>query len=288
MSKPDLESSAINVVEEPTARHVSHTIGTVHLIEGGKIRLVPTPSLDPYDPLNLPRWRKWAITVLTSLCEILRVLSLNLQDGTIGLTVVSGIGTFFPNMYALYLPQGITPDKINLLASLPALMMGAGNFFCVPFALAVGRRPVFLFSTFLLAATCGWAAGNHSYGSHLAARCVMGFATGQIEALVPLIVEECHFLHERGARIGFVWACQVLLFVEVFLWKGLGSTAFLVISSYMISGFGWRWWYGKFVFFKIRLTTGFFCIFISIVGILSFLLLAETKYERSSDDLGKL
>lgn len=59
----------------------------------------------------------------------------------------------------------------------------------MPIAISVGRRIVILFSTMILvvgAVLCGVAK---SYEWHLAARCVVGLAAGQSEALVPMITQ---------------------------------------------------------------------------------------------------
>ncbi len=46
-------------------------VGTTRLYDHGRIRLIPFPSADPKDPLNLPAWRKWAAIVAMSLCRFL-------------------------------------------------------------------------------------------------------------------------------------------------------------------------------------------------------------------------
>ena len=48
----------------------SDTVGTVTINDAEHdIFLVPTPSSDPRDPLNLPKWRKILFIVLVSLCR---------------------------------------------------------------------------------------------------------------------------------------------------------------------------------------------------------------------------
>ncbi|KAK5746239.1 hypothetical protein LTR17_000974 [Elasticomyces elasticus] len=44
-------------------------MGTMHL-NTEELLLVPAPSSDPRDPLNLPRWRKILFVVLLSACEL--------------------------------------------------------------------------------------------------------------------------------------------------------------------------------------------------------------------------
>ncbi len=82
--------SHTDFMEEAKLHHSGHrAVGTVQLIDRNEIVLIPTPSPDPRgkviakflkikikstantlypDPLNLPQWRKWAITIILSLC----------------------------------------------------------------------------------------------------------------------------------------------------------------------------------------------------------------------------
>ena len=53
----------------------------------------------------------------------------------------------------------------------------------------------------LLAATIA-AAVQNSYNGHLAARIAQGLATGASESLLPLMLTEITFLHERGRVFG--------------------------------------------------------------------------------------
>ncbi|KAF8860911.1 hypothetical protein BDZ45DRAFT_724213 [Acephala macrosclerotiorum] len=62
--------------EKPT------TFGTVELIADDELVLIPAPSQDPRDPLNLSAWRRLIIMLCTSLFN------------TLALTVVSGVGVF--------------------------------------------------------------------------------------------------------------------------------------------------------------------------------------------------
>jgi len=47
-----------------------------------------------------------------------------------------------------------------------------------------------------------WMAAAKSYGSFLAARLVNGFGTGANETMLPLVIADMFFLHERGKFIG--------------------------------------------------------------------------------------
>lgn len=68
------------------------------------------------------------------------------------------------------------------------------------------RRPVFLLSSLLLVASSFWAAkSGTSFESHFAARLVQGIAGGATESLLPLILTDMSFLHERAYYFGCYW-----------------------------------------------------------------------------------
>ena len=75
------------------------------------------------------------------------------------------------------------------------MFMGVGNLICMPLALAIGRRPVYLFSLIILIVAAVWAGYAKSYGEHLGARMLLGFAAGQSEALIPMMIQVRASLH---------------------------------------------------------------------------------------------
>jgi predicted MFS family arabinose efflux permease len=78
---------------------------------------------------------------------------------------------------------------ITALMTYPSMFMGVGNLVCMPLALAIGRRPVYLLSLLILIASAVWAASAKNYNEHLGARVLLGFAAGQSEALVPMMIQ---------------------------------------------------------------------------------------------------
>lgn len=48
-------------------------------------------------------------------------------------------------------------------------------------------------------ATAIWAILDHSYSGFLAARILMGFASGAAETIAPVTISDLFFLHERGS-----------------------------------------------------------------------------------------
>lgn len=69
--------------------------------------------------------------------------------------------------------------------------MGVGNLICMPLALAVGRRAIYLGSLVVLILGGLLAAYLESYEWHLGARMIFGLAAGNSEALVPMVIQVC-------------------------------------------------------------------------------------------------
>ncbi|EDU44724.1 major facilitator superfamily transporter [Pyrenophora tritici-repentis] len=176
-------------------------VGTIRLYDEDGIVLIPTPTRDPNDPLNLPKWQKYLILIIVGLFA------------ATGNLMASGITAILPIIQAEY---GGDP-KTHDLATWPAFFMGVGNLLAIPIAHAVGRRPIYLLSTIVLALTSAWCAQSTSLSSHIAGRDVMSIAA------------------ERGNVIA--WFCAI---------QTLGTAALIVSSSYLATDLGWRWWYGVF------------------------------------------
>ncbi|KAG9962131.1 hypothetical protein KCU61_g4916, partial [Aureobasidium melanogenum] len=233
LKKPDVEE--IEKIYE-------HGSSDVQLIVNNETVLLPIPSEDPKDPLNLPPWRKWAILVIVSAFSCSAAV------------LASGLGPIFPMIVRDYPGQEL---KANDLQTYPTLFMGIGNMLSLPITNVVGRRSIFLASIILLIVGGIWCAYSQSLESHIAGRMVMSLAAGQSEALSPMIVQEIHFLHERGRKLGW------FIFIQNFT-VGI----FFFSETYMVSAWGWRWWYG------------FFTIFNAVVFLLAFPLASETLWIR--------
>lgn len=52
----------------------THVMGTIKYTSGENEYLVPSPTTDPQDPRNLPRWRKVIYVILLSMCRSLPIL----------------------------------------------------------------------------------------------------------------------------------------------------------------------------------------------------------------------
>ncbi|KAL0943212.1 uncharacterized protein CTRU02_201098 [Colletotrichum truncatum] len=235
---------------DPKEKH-GHVEGNALLVNrGGEIRRIPVPSSDPNDPLNFRRWEKYCLVFCC--CWF----------SSMGLSIASGLGAILNVFFEMYTPQGYSSEEIVLLITVPTLCIGLGNYIILPLSLAYGRRPVFLgFMVILLVATIS-AALQNSYNGHLASRIVQGLATGASESLLPLMLTEVTFLHERSRIFGLYWMTQ----------NAISSTINLA-SSYINHDLGWRWYYWVFV---ITVATGL---------VIAFFFAFETQFTRSPESL---
>ncbi|KAH8901711.1 MFS general substrate transporter [Thozetella sp. PMI_491] len=213
------------------SKNLTEVTGTVQLTEGTVV-YIPTPTADPRDPLNMGKWQKTAILVVISTFSVL------------GLSIISGFGGVLGFYIPAYIAMGKSEADIVALMTWPNLFMGIGNLLGMPIAYAVGRRVVLLFSTVILvitAALCA-AASTTNYNYLLWARCAMGLAAGQSEALVPMIAQ---------------LAVQVTL-----------TTVWVLFASPIAGAITPEWWYGL------------GAILAGVQFVLTFLLVPETKYNR--------
>ncbi|KAK1492920.1 hypothetical protein CCUS01_13916 [Colletotrichum cuscutae] len=232
-------------------KHDGHVEGNALLINrDGEVRRIPVPSSDPNDPLRFRPWEKYGIVFCC--CWF----------SSMGLSTASGLGAILHEFFAMYGPQGYSSEDIVLLITIPTLCIGLGNYIILPLALAYGRRPVFLgFMVILLIATIA-AALQNSYNGHPAARVVQGLATGASESLLPLMLTEVTFLHERSKIFGLYWMAQ----------NAISSTINLT-SSYLNHDLGWRWYYWVFV------------ITVAVGLVIAFFFAFETQFTRQPESL---
>ncbi|KAM0346428.1 hypothetical protein ACHAPU_005492 [Fusarium lateritium] len=201
-----------------------HVEGNALLVDRhGEIRKIPVPSSDPNDPLNFRPWEKWGLVFCCCWFSVM------------GLSVASGLGTILNVFFEMYIPQGFNSDQVVLLITLPTLFIGLGNYIILPLSLAYGRRPIFLVSIVVLFASSVAAATQNSYYGHLVSRILQGIATGASESLLPLMLTEVTFLHERAFIFGLYWMVQNAL-----------SSSLNLASSYINADLGWRWYYWVF------------------------------------------
>ncbi|KAJ5536246.1 MFS general substrate transporter [Penicillium frequentans] len=246
MSLSKLEKGSVEFAEDVTS-DVSLGHSNVLIDSSGDIRRLPIPSKDPNDPLNFPFAAKLGIIV--SCCWF----------SMMSLSVTGGLGSVLGVFDALYAPEGVSATEVGWLTTFPSLFIGIGNYFILPLGLSFGRRPATLMAIIvLLAATIG-CGFTQTYDQHLALRIIQGLATGATESLLPLMLSEVTFVHQRGKIFGLYWGTQTIV-----------SSCMNLASSYEVAALGWRWYYWIFV------------ITIGLGGLVAFFGCFETAYRRSA------
>lgn len=252
---PPTSKSGVDIqyLEEgkPNMVTTQHVEGNALLVgQNGAIRKLPVPSSDPNDPLNFSRWRKLGIVV--ACCWF----------STMSLTLVGGLGPILGVFFGIYLPQGKSANQIVWLSTMPSLFVGIGNWLIMPLALLCGRRPAFLLAIIITLVSCIGAGLSRSYEGHLGARIVQGISTGATESLLPLIISDVTFLHERAFYFGCYWTSQNVI-----------TSLLNLASSYEVAALGWRWYYG---ILSIAVGIGLF---------LAFFFSFETRYQRPATSI---
>ncbi|CEO60080.1 hypothetical protein PMG11_04723 [Penicillium brasilianum] len=252
--KPSAETKlqlarAMDVKEE--FGHDEYASGPVILTAtNGEVQRIPHPSDSPNDPLNWPVWRKRGLIFV---CCWFSLFSLVLVGGT---------GPFLETLIVQYAATKSVAEVVGL-STYPSLVMALGNLLILPAALALGRRPVFLFCTVLLLGSTIGAAVSSTFEAHLACRILEGIATGATESLLPLMITEITFLHEREFWFGIYWGSQSTF-----------NAVFLISNSYLVAATSWRWFYGL------------FGIMAGIGLIFAFFAAPETRFHRGIVTVG--
>ncbi|KAI1840752.1 hypothetical protein JX266_013026 [Neoarthrinium moseri] len=223
--------------------HGEHTI-IEHSLKHKGIALIPPPSADPRDPLRWPQHVKLLALVATSLFNF------------VGTFAASGLSVATPVLEAEFHKSTV---DVQPLLSFNFLLLGLGNFIWVPLAVKFGKRSILLISMGAHTAALVWTAKASTFNSLLAARCVTGFCAASGESIVPGVVSDIFFLHERATMMSI----YVLLIS--------GSTAVgPMIASFMIGRLPDTW----------RDFT-WLCFGLSLLSfVLIFLLYPESSYQR--------
>lgn len=152
---------------------------------------------------------------------------------------------------------GKTQSETADLLLWPILVLGAFNFFHVPMANYLGKRPVFVFASLLLSAAYLWGALAKSFESLLWSNIIAAFAASSTEALGASIVNDLYFLHERANLMSIY-----MLFISG------GNTIGPLICGFIVSSVSWRWF--KWLAFILTAIN-----FLAVV-----FLCPETRYDR--------
>ena len=167
-------------------------------------------------------------------------------------------GGLAPAFYILSLEFDKTQSQTSELLLWPILVLGAFNFFWVPMANYLGKRPVFVFASLLLSLCYLWGAVANTFESLLWSNIIAAFAASSTEALGASIVNDLYFLHERANLMG----------VYMNFISG-GNTIGPLLCGFITSSVGWRW--HKWLAFILTAIN-----FLAVV-----FLCPETRYDRS-------
>jgi MFS family permease len=224
----NLDERAIRELEEELntkiypGTEIMRDVGAHHFVKsGGKNQnvLVPQPSDDPHDPLNWsPFWKNTAIFCATA-------LSFSLNLGPLALAP----------MFGAYIEEwNRSLADVVQFTGVAILCLGFSNFIWVPIMVCFGRRPVAIFATLICVASSIWRALATSYDSFMGACILNGLAAGPCESLMPQVIADVIFLHDRGKY-------QTLYFALYFISLMVGP----IIAGAMAEHTGWRsfWWF---------------------------------------------
>jgi len=183
------------------------------LYQDGELVVMPAPTRDPKDPMNLPLARRIAGVFCLSFFGALAASAEIILGACLPVFALEYAG-FPPAQYILSLtpfPENFNPlatlnilpnaapiFEVYLLGALPLLMIGVCNLFFIPLAISIGRRPVLLITGLIAIAGIVWAGESRSLQSHIAARCVQAVGAGTVESLIPFIIQDMIPVHQRN------------------------------------------------------------------------------------------
>lgn len=178
------------------------------------IRLVPTPSQSPADPLNWSSTRRYAI--LFTMCFY--ALAADFAAGAVApaLTIIEY--QFVPHQPIARLSQLVAVSSQDLILNaiplrliprfqVSTLLLGTSNIIWVPLGNIFGRRPILIVSMLFLLLTSVWCGLAESFVSLLAARALQGASSGPVYTFAPEITGDVFFHHERGRAMVAYTVC---------------------------------------------------------------------------------
>lgn len=120
-----------------------------------------------------------------------------------------------------------------------------------------GKRPVYLFSSFLMGMACVWLgiASTATYTPFIVGRAFLGAFEAPIESIVPSTITDVFFLHERGEKVS-IYGLSVLG----------GNELGPVVSAFIIQALGMNW-----AFYIVAM-------FVAANVVSIFFFMPETKY----------
>lgn len=149
----------------------------------GALVLIPHPTKNADDPLN---WSaKWKGVILLNQFVFVFV-SIMTPLAIAPMTLI------FEREFRKTLPE------VNMLFGAAAITLGYANFLIVPAANLWGRRPVILVCSLVCIGANVWQGLVTSYSSFIGARIVSGLGAAANESIMPMVVADLLFVHQRG------------------------------------------------------------------------------------------
>lgn len=156
-----------------------------------EIILIPSPSLDPNDPLRWSTPYKIYIAILVCLAMIM--CNFMAAGPTVAMVQVA---TDFKEGGNTTLPDWIS--RAAYFFNNSSLLQGVSTFLWVPLLNKYGRRPVYLGSLVLYFFMILGAGLAKTYAGELTTRTLLGVGAGAGECLAPVTIADIFYLHQRG------------------------------------------------------------------------------------------
>ena len=219
--------------------------------------LVPQPSDDPNDPLNvshtttsshhltLEKWPQWKKELILFIVGLLAA-------------VVGAFGPMLsPGFVEISAELGVSLNTLSQATAWLILTTGICLFIGNPIAKLYGKRPIYIFSIVILFVSSIWGGAATDYNSLLGSRILSGVGMAPFEVLMQITIGDLYFVHERATRLA-IW--------NLFLLTGIAGGSF--ISGYVIQNLGYRW-----TFWLCSILFG-----ICMIGVVLFV--PETSFRR--------
>ncbi|KAI1100659.1 putative MFS transporter [Jackrogersella minutella] len=209
-----------------------------------EVVLIPQPTSSPDDPLN---WSMaWKATIIFNQFVFVFVSIMTPL-------AISPLSLIFEAEFHKSL------SEVNMLFGATAMTLGYSNFLIVPAANMWGRRPVVLVCGLICILCNVWQGLVTSYSSFLGARVISGIGAAANESIMPMVVADLLFQHQRGSSMAlYFWAYFLGLFIGP------------IISGAIATQISWRWF-----FWVCTILQGASFIFLLVAH-------PETKYDRPS------
>ncbi|OZJ05054.1 hypothetical protein BZG36_02072 [Bifiguratus adelaidae] len=225
--------------DEIAHKHFKHARGK------GEV-LIPQPTNEQHDPLNWNRRWKLVITVVQAAFVLISVMT-NLS--------IAPLTPVYMNQW------GKSEQEVALLTGATVITLGYANFVIVPCAEIFGRRITSIVCGLICLGSNIWQASAVTYESFLAARVISGLGAAANESMMPMVVADIFFLHERGQYMALY-----------FMYFG-GTMVGPLISGNIAAHITWRW------FFWV-------CTIAQGLNVFSMFFFPETRFKR--DETPKL